>query len=67
MILTILNDQGQEFEHHCDKFIGYDVFVEAREHWGDDWETYQVLAGTEVLESVINPNTLDPQQAERIH
>ena len=67
MILTIRNNQGQEFEHHCDQFIGYDVFIEARDLWGNNWQTYLVLAGTEILESVLNPNTLDPERVERIH
>jgi hypothetical protein len=67
MMLTVRNDQGLEFYHECQEFIGYDVFIEAREHWGYNWQTYIVLAGTEILESVINPDTLDPEQAQRIH
>jgi hypothetical protein len=53
--------------HECQEFIGYDVFVEARDHWGYDWETYLVLNGSEILENVLNPNTLDPQNVQRIH
>jgi len=67
MKLTIRNNLGDEFQHECREFIGYDVFVEAREHWGYNWETYLVLSGTEILESVLNPNTLDPLNAARIH
>jgi hypothetical protein len=51
---------------HCEEFRGYDVFVEAREQWGYNWSTYMVLNGSEILESVLNPNTLDPLNAARI-
>lgn len=67
MILTIRNSAGDEFEHHCKEFIGYDVFVDARDHWGYDWDTYMVLDGVTVLENVINPDRLDPTTAQRIH
>jgi hypothetical protein len=67
MKLTIRNDLGQEFEMNCREFIGYDVFIEARENWGYNWNTYMVLDGVEILESVLNPNTLDPTTAQRIH
>jgi hypothetical protein len=67
MILTVRNNLGLEFMHECQEFIGYDVFVEARDHWGYDWETYLVLNGSEILENVLNPNTLDPQNVQRIH
>jgi len=66
MILTIRNDLGQSFQMHCEEFRGYDVFVEAREQWGYNWSTYMVLNGSEILESVLNPNTLDPLNAARI-
>lgn len=67
MILTVRNDFGDEFQHHCREFIGYDVFIEARELWGYNWNTYLVINGSEVLEKVINPETLDPENAQRIH
>lgn len=59
MKLTIRNDWGDEFLHECQEFIGYDVFVESREYWGTNWETYLVLNGTEILESVVNPDAID--------
>jgi hypothetical protein len=67
MKLIVRNNQGEEFTHHCESFDGYDIFLEARELWGNNWENYMVLKGTEVLENVLNPNTLDPENAERIH
>lgn len=67
MILTVRNDQGQEFEHHCDQFVGYDVYVEACDLWGNNWHTYTVISLDQILEKVLNPNTLDPTTAERIH
>jgi hypothetical protein len=66
MKLTVRNDQGQEFYYECQEFIGYDVFCEARENWGYEWHTYMVLKGSECIESVINPDNLDPLSAQRI-
>jgi hypothetical protein len=64
--LLVRNDLGNHFEHDCTEFIGYEVFVLAREHWGYDWNTYMVLNGSEILENVINPNSLDPQSAQMV-
>jgi hypothetical protein len=67
MKLTVRNDFGQEFDYLCEQFMGYEVFQEARENWGYEWNTYQVLKGDEVIERVINPMTLDPKSAVRIY
>lgn len=67
MKLTIRNNLGQEFQHTTDVFCGYDVFIEANEHWGNSWETYRVLDQDRVLESVVNPTSIDIENPERIH
>lgn len=60
MKLTVKNNLGQEFEYTTEEFSGYDVFCEARERWGFDWETYTVTNGSQVIENVINPDYLEP-------
>ena len=68
MKLLVQEENGDSFTLSFPRFEGYIVFHEANDYWGQQgWKTYTVSLGNTILERVINPNYLDPLNAQHIH
>jgi hypothetical protein len=58
MLLLITSPEQESFTLEVDEFVGFEVYEAVQAQWGDDWDTYTVTQGDQVIESVINARTL---------